>query len=193
MGDGRRVVLFRGLNVGRSNRITMGAVREALVAAGCRDVRTHLQSGNAVVRAPRDGSDDALAERLGAAVSRRAGGSVTAHVIGVPELRRAVERNPFPEAAVAPRTLHLYFLVETPDGHAEARLADAAAPSESFALDGRVLYLHAPEGIGRSKLVARVERLVGVSATGRNWRTVTAVLALGEDRDGADAVEDDGR
>ncbi|NBC96383.1 MAG: DUF1697 domain-containing protein [Deinococcus-Thermus bacterium] len=190
MVDGRRVVLFRGLNVGRSNRLTMDALREVLVAAGCRDVRTHLQSGNAVVRAVAGETDEALAERLGAAVSGRTDGTVEAHVIGVPELRRAVARNPYPEATVAPQTVQLFFLAEAPDGEAEGRLADLAAPSESFVLDGRMLYLHAPDGIGRSKLVARAERLLSVSATARNWRTVTALLTLAEDRENADAVDD---
>jgi uncharacterized protein (DUF1697 family) len=190
MGDVRRVVLFRGLNVGRSNRITMAELREVLVAAGCRDVRTHLQSGNAVVETSAGDADDALAERLGTAVSERTGGTVSAHLLADSEVRRAVDRVPFPEAATAPRTVHLFFLSEAPDGDADGRLAAVAATSESFVLDGRVLYLHAPDGIGRSKLVARAERLLGVAATARNWRTVTALLALVEDRNGADAVED---
>ena len=190
MGDVRRVVLFRGLNVGRSNRLTMAVLREVLEAAGCSGVRTHLQSGNAVLATPAGEPDDALAERLGTAVSERTGGTVAAHVLRRSELRRAVDRTPFPEAGAAPRTVHLFFLSDTPDGDAEGRLAAVAAPSESFVLDGRMLYLHAPDGVGRSKLVARVERLVGVAATARNVRTVTALLALAEDRDSADATED---
>jgi uncharacterized protein (DUF1697 family) len=38
--------------------------------------------------------------------------------------------------------------------------------------------LHAPDGIGRSRLAARVEQLLGVEATARNWRTVSKVAAL---------------
>jgi uncharacterized protein (DUF1697 family) len=52
------------------------------------------------------------------------------------------------------------------------------APSERISLQGTVLYLHAPEGIGRSKLVTRAEVLLGVSGTARNWRTVTQLLEL---------------
>jgi uncharacterized protein (DUF1697 family) len=83
--------------------------------------------------------------------------------------------------------VHLFFLSAAPDGDAEDRLAAVVAASESFVLDGRILYLHAPDGIGRSKLVARAERLLGVGATARNWRTVTGLLALADDHD---AVED---
>jgi len=44
-----------------------------------------------------------------------------------------------------------------------------------------VFYLHAPDGIGRSKLAARIERLLGVDATARNWRTVTKVFEMAND------------
>jgi uncharacterized protein (DUF1697 family) len=35
-----------------------------------------------------------------------------------------------------------------------------------------VFDLHAPDGVGRSKLAARVEKALGVAVTARNWRTV---------------------
>ena len=47
--------------------------------------------------------------------------------------------------------------------------------SEEIALIDNVFYLHGPDGIGRSKLAARVERLLGVGATARNWRTVSKI------------------
>lgn len=179
----RRVVLFRGLNVGRSNRLTMGDLRDALVASGCHEVRTYVQSGNAVLRAPPDEPADALEARLAAAVSERTGGEVRAHVSTVDELRRTVEGNPFPEATSTPGSVHLFFLAGAPDAAAEERLLEVAAPSERFALRDDVLYLHAPDGIGRSKLAASAERRLGVAATARNWRTVTAVLELAERED----------
>jgi len=40
------------------------------------------------------------------------------------------------------------------------------------------IYLHAPDGIGRSKLAAAMEKLAGVSATARNWNTVAKLLDL---------------
>jgi len=57
------------------------------------------------------------------------------------------------------------------------------ADSESFVLTGKVFYLHAPDGFGRSKLAVRVERLLGVDATARNWRTVSKVLEMANNLD----------
>ena len=115
-------------------------------------------------------------------MSAPTGGKVAAHVLTVPEMRRAVQRNPFPEAASTPKALHLFFLAGAPVDGAEARLAEVATAGERFALRDDVLYLHAPDGIGRSKLAASAERRLGVAATARNWRSVTAVLELA-DRD----------
>jgi uncharacterized protein (DUF1697 family) len=50
--------------------------------------------------------------------------------------------------------------------------------NESFSLKGRVFYLHAPDGIGRSKLAERVERTLAVTVTARNWRTVATLMAM---------------
>jgi uncharacterized protein (DUF1697 family) len=50
---------------------------------------------------------------------------------------------------------------------------------EQFELIGTVFYLHAPDGIGRSKLAAKVEKAMGVAATARNWRTVSMLVEMG--------------
>ena len=65
----QRIVLLRGLNVGRANRMTMVELRAALEAVGCTRVRTYLQSGNAVVDAPSHLTPDDLATLIGGAVS----------------------------------------------------------------------------------------------------------------------------
>jgi uncharacterized protein (DUF1697 family) len=80
----------------------------------------------------------------------------------------------------ASKTLHLWFLADAPVDPDLARLEEVAAPTERFELAGRVFYLHAPDGIGRSKLAAQVERALDVPATARNGRTVAAVVALAE-------------
>jgi uncharacterized protein (DUF1697 family) len=55
------------------------------------------------------------------------------------------------------------------------KLESLKTKSERFALNDRVFYLHAPDGIGRSKLAANAERALGVAMTDRNWRTICKV------------------
>jgi uncharacterized protein (DUF1697 family) len=77
--------------------------------------------------------------------------------------------------------VHLFFLAERPKELNLKSLEALRAKTERFALKGRVLYLHTPDGFGKSKLAARAERLLGVEATARNWRTVTTLLAMAKD------------
>jgi len=174
----RWVVLLRGLNVGRANRIAMADLRDAFAEAGFPGARTYLQSGNAVVDAPTATTRDEATTRIAEAVAARAGDHVGVRVLDADALQYAIDGNPFHEAEARPTSLHLFFLSGSPSADAAHRLAEVAAPTEAFALRGELLYLHAPHGIGRSKLVASVERLLGVRATARNWRTVTRLSTL---------------
>lgn len=94
------------------------------------------------------------------------------------ELERAIAQNPFPEAESEPKTLHLYFLASVPTTPNSEKMGALQADSERFELKESVFYLHAPDGIGRSKLAAKAEQLLGVAATARNWRTVSKLAGM---------------
>ena len=57
-------------------------------------------------------------------------------------------------------------------------LASIQSRTEDFRLVERVFYMYAPDGIGRSKLAAKVEKALGVPVTARNWNTVSKLLAM---------------
>lgn len=171
------IALFRGINVGGSRVLPMKALVATLEASGCTGVRTYVQSGNAVFRS---GEPQAarLAARIRRAVGERHGFEPGVHVLAPAELQRALAANPFPQAAAEPTTLHLFFLADAPWRPDFEALHAAKAARESFALAGRVFYLHTPDGFGKSRLAARVERCLGVAATARNLRTVAALVKL---------------
>jgi uncharacterized protein (DUF1697 family) len=94
------------------------------------------------------------------------------------DLERAIRKNPFAEAATDPGALHAGFLAAAPENPNLKTLASLKTDSERFHLVDKVFYLHAPEGIGRSKLAARAEKLLGVPMTDRNWRTVCKIREM---------------
>ena len=96
------------------------------------------------------------------------------------ELQSAMENNPFPEAEADTKSLHLSFLAEKAENADIELLKQLKKDNERFALTDSVFYLHAPDGIGRSKLAAKVEKALGVAITGRNWRTVNKIQAMVE-------------
>lgn len=165
------VALLRGVNVGGRNRISMTALATAFDSAGCCSVRTYIQSGN-VVFATSTKSKRALNKELGDAIEATVGFRPNLMLLTAADFRAAVTNNPFPEAIVEPKSLHFYFLDTKPESPDLAGIAELAAPTERFQWIGAVFYVHAPEGIGRSKLAAGVERKLGIPATARNYNTI---------------------
>jgi uncharacterized protein (DUF1697 family) len=172
------IALFRGINVGGNNMLPMKALKVLMEKNGCADVQTYIQSGNVVFRNATDAAR--VATTLTAAVSKSHGFEPRVLVLTCDEVEKAAKGNPFPEAAEHPQTVHLFFLAETPKNPDLKGIEAIKAKSERFALKGRVFYFHTPDGLGTSKLAARIERLLGVHATARNWRTVTKLIELGK-------------
>ncbi len=171
------IALFRGINVGGHNRLPMKSLVAMLERLGCTDVKTYIQSGNAVFKSPQSNSDP-LADEIRHAVKSEHGFEPVVLLLSVRDFVNARDANPFPEGEAEPKSLHLFFLAQEPADIDKGKLAAHQSGTERFALLGDVFYLHAPDGIGRSKLAASVERSLGVPATARNWRTVNQILAL---------------
>ena len=165
------IALFRGINVGGNNMLPMKELVAVLEDLGAQSVRTYIQSGNAVFRS-REKDASRLSNEIRAAIKRRRGFEPHVLLLGLEDLERAIEKNPFPEAESDPKTLHAGFLASVPKNPDLTTLERLRQDDERFDLVGKVFYLHAPKGIGRSKLAARAEKLLGVAMTDRNWRTV---------------------
>ena len=171
------IALFRGINVGGRHMVPMADLKWLIEREGGGDVRTYIQSGNAIFRSPLDDMP-ALERRLTAAVARRHGFEPRVLILTLDELERAAAGNPFPAASQHPKHLHLFFLVDRPTRPDVSGMQALATATERFAVKGKVLYLYTPDGLGTSKLAARVERHLGVQSTARNWRTVTTLLDM---------------
>jgi uncharacterized protein (DUF1697 family) len=125
------------------------------------------------------------ASRLSNAISReiknRRGFEPNVLLLELEDIEWAIRKNPFPEAATDPKALHAGFLASTPEKPDLGTLESLKSDSERFHLIDKVFYLHAPEGIGRSKLAANAEKVLGVPMTDRNWRTVCKIWEMAKD------------
>lgn len=173
------IALFRGINVGGRNILPMKDLAALMKKERLQKVRTYIQSGNVVFETPETSVLD-LETVLKDSIETRFGFRPELIVLTESELAQAITANPYPEADSAPSTVHLTFLAKAPANPDLPALEAVRAPSERFSLQGKVFYLHAPDGIGRSKLAARVERALGVPCTSRNWRTVRRLEAMAE-------------
>jgi len=173
------IALFRGINVVGRHVIPMRALAAGLERGGFREVRTYIQSGNAVFRSPMR-SPAAIAERIATIVADGHGFRPRIVVLSTPELVAAAAANPFHEANAKPASVHLFFLAAVPSRPNFDLLNRVRAGAEAFKLSGKVLYLFTPDGFGRSKLAAQIERCIRVDATARNWRTVTKLVEMAQ-------------
>jgi uncharacterized protein (DUF1697 family) len=171
--------LLRGINVGGKGLLPMTELVAALEDLGALKVRTYIQSGNAVFETAE--TDPArLARKLAAGILQRRGFEPHVLILPLEALAGAVAGNPFPEAEADPASLHLGFLAAPPRNPDLVQLGRLKKDSERFHLTDAVFYLHAPEGVGRSKLAAGAERLLGVPMTDRNWRTVCTLMEMAQ-------------
>jgi uncharacterized protein (DUF1697 family) len=172
------IALFRGINVGGANMLPMKQLKLLLEKNDCSDVQTYIQSGNVIFRSAL--SDARRVERrLADAVAGSHGFEPRVLALTRQELERAAAGNPFARANEEdPRSVHLFFLEASPKKPDTKGLDALRTATERFVLKGRVFYLHTPDGFGKSKLAQRTERLLGVAATARNWRTVTTLVEM---------------
>jgi len=171
------VALFRGINVGGNNVLPMKALIARLEEVGAIRIRTYIQSGNAVFQcAEKDAS--LIAKQLAAGIKKHHGFEPHVLLLGLEAITCAIAENPFPDAQDDPTNLHLGFLASVPKKPDLEKLDGLRKTSERFHLRNNVFYLHAPEGVGRSRLAAASEKLLGVPMTDRNWRTVCKIAEL---------------
>ena len=175
----RHIALLRGINLGSTNRIAMPELRDALSAAGFEEVRTYVQSGNVVLSS--DEKPEQVATRCRQVIEERFGLDIEVVVRTRDELAHVVRRNPLGKVATDPKRYQVSFLAEKPERGLAGRLAEVAANGEEVVVDGREIYAWHPAGVARSKLWAALAgRKLGVTATARNWTTVTKLLELAD-------------
>lgn len=169
------IAFLRGINVGGRKPVKMADLRNLAKGLGFEDVQTVLQSGNLLFTAGAD-EPGPIAAKLEDAIEAR--WSFRADVIlrSLAELSDAIDRNPFAgRDDVDPRRLLIMFLAGVPETNAAPGVD--GIEGEEMILDGREMYLHYPDGIGRSKVTgARLERAMGVRGTARNANTLARVV-----------------
>jgi uncharacterized protein (DUF1697 family) len=171
------ILFFRAINVGGRNKVSMDELVGILDALGLPGAVTYIQSGNVAVRCSRQQAGS-LGRRMKEAMQERLGFEPSVLVLKIQEVEHAIAANPFREAAKDPKSLHLWFLAALPADPDLEGLERLKSDSERYRLDRKVFYLHAPDGIGESRLASGVEKCLGVEGTSRNWRTVTKVLEM---------------
>ena len=175
MTQSKTVLLLRGINVGGRNKLPMTDLKRLLEDAGASDVTTVIQSGNAVLSSEKAGNQ--LASTVGGMIEDQFGFRPDLLTMSSAEFLALMQSNPFPDAVSEPSTLHAFMATQEILLNQDA-LDKFKAESERIAAIGNALWLHAPNGIGCSKLVSNIRKLTGCETTARNWNTLSKLEKL---------------
>ena len=143
---------------------------------GCEDVKTYIQSGNAVFNTSAD--PGVLSKDITAAIERQFGFAPSVLLLTIDEYQSILAQNPFAGAVAEPKSIHIGFVTEEPSAPDLEAIDSLRSATENYQLLDGAFWLHAPDGIGRSKLAAKVDKCLGVATTGRNWRSAKAIEDL---------------
>jgi uncharacterized protein (DUF1697 family) len=175
------VALLRGINVGTAKRVAMADLRDLLGALGYTDVRTLLNSGNAVFTAGAAAARNA-GTRIEQALVKRLGVASRVLVFSGAELTQIVAENPLIEVSNNHSRLMVAFLVNGADRERPGPLARRSWGKERLHIGARAVYYWCPESILTSPVSTAVGKALGDAMTVRNWNTVLRLHALVDPR-----------
>lgn len=173
----RYAALLRGVNVGRAKRVAMADWRVLLEAQGCSDVKTLLNSGNAVFSAPAQPAAR-LARRIQQDIEEQLG--VSSHVVvkTAAEIGAIVEGNALHAIAADPARLLVAFTGDAARLRALAPLAAQDWAGDVLHVGEHAAYLWCAGGILASQLAVTLLRDLEGAGTTRNWATVSKLEAM---------------
>ncbi len=162
------IALLRGINVG-GVILPMTELRTICESAGLKNVRTYIQSGNVLFNSAE--SEHALVSLLETSLETHKARQIRVMIRTVEELKATLATNPFSHAP--PSRVGVLFLSEVPP---EDFMKDLVIPGgEEIVAGTRELFIHYPDGMGRSKLKLPKAFAAG---TMRNMNTVAKLVQL---------------
>ncbi len=164
-----QVILLRGINVGGHGKLPMAELKEILLVLGALDVQTYIQSGNAVFEGALN------PDEIANAIETAKGFRPRVLLLSAERFQTIAAENPVPDAVG--NQLHIWFAAG-PFEFDHITAETLRKPSERIEVSENAIYLHAPDGIGRSKLAEKIEKLAGVDCTARNFNTVNKLLGM---------------
>jgi uncharacterized protein (DUF1697 family) len=176
------ISFLRGVNMVGHNSIKMTDLTELFIQIGLKDAKTFIQSGNVVFRDPGGISPSDLVVSIEKAILEKFSFVIPVMIRTNRELSDLLSSNPFlTETNFDPSKMAVLFLHDEPTESQVQKVAGIDYPPDKFEIAGREIFIYCPNGFGRTKLYTNFfEKKMGVTGTGRNWKTITALLNIAE-------------
>lgn len=172
------LALLRGINVSGHNMMKMDALKAMLENIGFQNVRTYLQSGNVFV----DSEEDAA--KVGFMIKQEIfkvfGHEVPTIVITKEDLELCFKNSPFlKEKDIDTKKLYVAFVSVALKSENINDLKISQFKPDEASIDGNRIFIKYAVGAGKTRFDQKyIEKKLNVTATIRNWNTVTNLLEL---------------
>lgn len=179
---GVMISMLRGVNLGPHNRMKMEELRAVYDSLKLQDPRTYVQSGNVLFKT-KERDEGKLGSRIQDGIEKKFGFRPDVILRTTEELRMAVAKNPFSTRKnIDPSKLLVSFLTAAPQSDACEKLRALDTAPEELWIDGREIFIYYPNGLARPKFQwTKADKILKVVGTGRNWNSVTKMLAMAEE------------
>jgi uncharacterized protein (DUF1697 family) len=176
------ISLLRGINVSGRKKVKMSDLKTLYESLKLSKVKTYIQSGNVIFESAISDVDE-LQRNIEQKTEKTFGFSVSVIIRTNREFKRIIDHNPFigNDSTEDESKYLVTFLSKTPSESTAETIQQFVKEPEAMFLRGKEIYLHCPNGYGRSKLSnSFLERKLGVTATTRNWKTVKKLYFLSQ-------------
>lgn len=177
------LALLRGINVSGHNMMKMEALKSMLEKACFQNVETYIQSGNVFVDSEEENAAS-VGFKIKQEIFRDFGHDVPAVVINKEDLNSCFKNNPFlKEKDVDTKKLYVAFLSNTLRSESINDLKISQFKPDEAIIDGNKIFIKYAVGAGKTRLDQKyIEKKLNLTATIRNWNTVTQLLKMYEER-----------
>lgn len=166
------IALIRGINVGGKHKVPMKELVKHMENEGFANVKTYIQSGNVVFDYAKKPGDE-----ISILIQEKFGFWPEVFILNATDLKTCMANNPYRKAEG--KAVHFFFFDKAPKLVDFAFLDSLKVKSEEYKLVDKVFYLHAPDGIGRSKLTEKMGKaFTGVTMTARNLNTINKLAEM---------------
>lgn len=173
------ISILRGINVSGQKKILMADLKALYETQGFGHVITYIQSGNVIFDSDAEAGE--VKAEIEQAIKTQYGFEVPVDVRTEADYQAIIDNCPFGEVNVEQdgTKILVTFLSGVPNAEKLEQAQKFATQSETMILNGTTLYLHCPNGYGKTKLSnAFLEKKLGLSATTRNWKSVLKLREL---------------
>ena len=173
------ISMLRGINVSGQKKIKMEELKALYESLNLKSVKTYIQSGNVIFECSHSNISE-LTNKIEKIIKQTFGFSVTVIIRTKNEFKHLIDNNPFyGERKEDITKLHVTFLADIPSHSSLSVMNELEDKSDQLAIAGKDIYLFCPNGYARTKLTnSYFEKILNVSATTRNWKTVNKLYDL---------------